>query len=62
MDTVEGSKGHSTLLTLNYIPFNFMIAYKINDQTISEVTDKINKIKNIIGLETFHKIVSKNLA
>ena len=58
MDTVEGSKGHSALLTLNYVPFNFMIAYKINEQTISEVTGKINKIKNIIGLETFHKIFS----
>ena len=58
MDTVEGTKGHSALLTLNYIPFNFMMAYKVNEQTISEVTDKINKIKNIIGLETFHKIFS----
>ena len=58
MDTVEGIKGHSALLTLNYIPFNFMMAYKVNEQTISEVTDKINKIKNIIGLETFHKIFS----
>ena len=58
MDTVEGTKGKSALLTLNYIPFNFMIAYKINEQTIYEVTDKINKIKNIIGLETFHKIFS----
>ena len=58
MDTVEGTKGHSALLTLNYIPFNFIIAYKIDEQTISEVTDKINKIKNIIGLETFHKIFS----
>ena len=47
MDTVEGIKGHSVLLTLNFIPFNFMIAYKLENQTISEVTKKINKLKNI---------------
>lgn len=56
MDTVEGIKGHSVLLTLNFVPFNFMIAYKIKNQTISEITDKINKIKKILGYELFHKI------
>ena len=53
---MEGIKGHSVLLTLNFIPFNFMIAYKMENQTISEVTDKINKIKNLLGYELFHKI------
>ena len=56
MDTVEGVKGHSVLLTLCFIPFNFMIAYKLNSQTISEVTDRINKLKQLLGYETFHKI------
>lgn len=56
MDTVEGIKGHSVLLTLNFVPFNFMIAYKLESQTISEVTDKINEIKKILGYELFHKI------
>lgn len=56
MDIVEGIKGHSALLTLNFVPFNFMIAYKIKSQTISEVTDKINKIKKLLGYELFHKI------
>ena len=56
MDTVEGIKGHSVLLTLNFIPFNFMIAYKLNSQTVSEVTDKINEIKKLLGYELFHKI------
>ena len=56
MDTVEGIKGHSVLLTLCFIPFNFMIALKLNNQTISEVTDKINSIKLILGFEMFHKI------
>lgn len=56
MDTVEGIKGHSVLLTLNFIPFNFMIAYKLNSQTVSEVTDEINKLKKLLGYELFHKI------
>ena len=56
MDTVEGIKGHSALFILNFIPFNFMVAYKLESQTISEVTDKINEIKAILGYELFHKI------
>ena len=56
MDTVEGVKGHSVLLTLNFVPFNFMLAYKLESQTISEVTDKMNDIKKVLGYELFHKI------
>ena len=56
MDTVEGIKGHSVLLTLCVIPYNFIFAYKIDSQTILAVTDKINNIKNVLGYETFHKI------
>lgn len=56
MDTVEGIKGHSVLLTLCLIPFNFMLAYKLEEQTISEVTNKINDLKKILGYELFHKI------
>ncbi len=56
MDTVEGIKGHSVLLTLCLIPSNFMFALKLNSQTISEVTDKINFIKKILGFESFHKM------
>lgn len=56
MDTVEGIKGHSALLTLNFVPFNFMLAYKLKIQTISEVTDKINDLKKLLGYELFHKI------
>ena len=58
MDTVEGIKGHSLLLTLCFIPFNFMIALKLDSQTISEVTNKINNLKSILGYETFHKLFS----
>lgn len=56
MDTVEGIKGHSALLTLSFVPFNFMLAYKLKTQTISEVTDKINELKKLLGYELFHKI------
>lgn len=56
MDTVEGIIGHSVLLTLCFVPMNFMIAYKLEAQTITEVTDKINLIKKIIGNEQFHKL------
>ena len=56
MDTVEGIKGHSVLLTLCFIPFNFMLAYKLSSQTISEVTDKMNNLKQLLGYELFHKI------
>ena len=44
------------LLTLCFIPFNFIIAYKLNSQTISEVIDKINKLKQLLGFELFHKL------
>ena len=43
MDTVEGIKGHSLLLTLCILPYNFLLAYKIEEQTISEITEKIKK-------------------
>lgn len=35
-----------------------MIACKLESQTISEVTDRINEIKAILGYELFHKIFS----
>lgn len=56
MDTVEGVKGHSLLLTLCIVPFNFLLAFKIKEQTISEVTNKINELKKLLGYELFHKI------
>ena len=55
MDTVEGIKGHSALLTLNFIPFNFMIACKLESQPISEVTDRINEIKKYLDMNYFTK-------
>ena len=45
MDTVERVKSHSLLLTLCILPYNFLLAYKIEEQTISEVIEKINRLK-----------------
>ncbi len=56
MDTVEGIKSHSVLLTLSFISFNFILTYKLKAQTISEVTDKINSLKKLVCYELFHKI------
>ena len=56
MDTVEGIKGHSLLLTLCIVPFNFLLAYKLNEQTISEVTKQIDELKKKLGYELFHKV------
>ena len=56
MDKVESVKEHYALLTLNFVPFNFMLAYKLKTQTISEVTDKINEFKKLLDYELFHKV------
>ncbi len=56
MDTVEGIKGHSVLLTLCIIPFNLLLAYKLEEQSIVQVTNSINKLKNELGYLLFHQI------
>ena len=56
MDTVEGIKGHSCLLTFCILPYDFLIAFKIESQTIAEVTDKVNNLKEKIGYILFHQI------
>ena len=56
MDTVEGIKGHSVLLTLFIKKFHLLLAYKLESQTIDEVTKIINKLKSILGYELFHKL------
>ena len=56
MDTVEGIKGHSILLTLCFVPFNFMIAFKMESQTVKEVSNKIASLKQLLGYELFHKL------
>lgn len=58
MDTVEGiiGIGQSCLLTLYLKQSGFLFIFKISEQTITCVNNKINEIKSTIGNEMFHKI------
>lgn len=58
MDTVEGiiGKGESCLLTLYLKQSNFLFIYKISEQNITCVNDKIKEMKSLIGNEMFHEI------
>ena len=56
MDTVEGVKGHSVLLTLYLVPLKLLLIYKLDNQTLSEVNKKILFLKQILGYELFHNI------
>lgn len=58
MDTVEGiiGKEQSCLLTLYIKEAEFLFIFKISEQTISCVNNKIKEIKSKIGNEMFHKI------
>lgn len=58
MDTVEGiiGKEQSCLLTLYLKISEFLFIFKISQQTISCVNNKISEIKKIIGNEAFHEI------
>lgn len=55
MDTVEGIKGHSVLLTLLWRNSNFMLIFKLEKQTTECVTKKFEYIKNTLGNELFYK-------
>ena len=59
MDTVEGIKGQNEtfLLTLEIVPINFLFIFKINSQTKDEVIKMLSFFKDIIGQETFDKIM-----
>lgn len=58
MDTVEGiiGKGQSCLLTLYIKEAEFLFIFKILEQTITCVNEKIKEIKLTISNELFHKI------
>jgi len=58
MDTVEGiiGKDQSCLLTLYIKEAEFLFIFKISEQTIACVNNKINWIKSTISNELFHKI------
>lgn len=58
MDTVEGiiRKGEACFLTLYLKQAKFLFIYKIPEQTITCVNNKIKEIKSLIGNEMFHEI------
>lgn len=59
MDTVEGIKENNApvILTLEIVEINFLFMFKIDSQTKNEVIKKLKYFKNIIGKETFDKIM-----
>lgn len=54
MDTVEGIKGESVLLTLLWRSSNFMLAYKLKNKDSESVSNFFINIKKLIGYEKFH--------
>lgn len=56
MDTVEGIKGESCLLTIHFITTSFMIAFKREYNDSNSVTNIFNRIYDQLGLELFRKL------
>ena len=55
LDTVEGVKGKECLLTMAFIPENFLLTFKMKKQNSEEVSRVFTEIKSIIGYENFYK-------
>lgn len=56
MDTVEGIKGESLLLTLLWRSSNFMLAFKIENKEADSVNFFFNYMKGYLGYEKFHEL------
>ena len=56
MDTVEGTKGDSVLLTLLWRNSNFMLAQKLENKTSDAVSQYFCYLKTILGYEKFHEL------
>lgn len=56
MDTVEGVKGESLLLTLLWRQANFMLAYKIENKETNSVNNFFINLKELLGYEQFHEL------
>lgn len=56
MDTVEGKKGESLLLTLLWRNSNFMLAYKIDTKEAVSVSNFYIYLKELLGYEKFHEL------
>ena len=56
MDTVEGVKGESVLLTLLWRNSNFMLAYKMENKDSESVSNFFINLKKLLGYEKFHTL------
>lgn len=56
MDTVEGAKGESCLLTIHFISCNFMLAFKRESNSSRSVTEIFNRLYDILGHDQFRII------
>jgi len=56
MDTVEGIKGESLILTLLWRSSNFMLAFKIENKEADSVNFFFNYMKGYLGYEKFHEL------
>lgn len=56
MDTVEGVKGESLLLTLLWRNSNFMLAFKIENKEAESVNFFFSYMKGYLGYEKFHEL------
>lgn len=56
MDTVEGIKGESLLLTLLWRQANFMLAFKIDNKEADTVNSVFINLKDLLGYERFHEL------
>ena len=56
MDTVEGIKGESLLLTLLWRQSNFMLAFKIENKEADSVNSFFSYLKGYLGFEVFHEL------
>ncbi len=56
IDTVEGIKGESLLLTLLWRQANFMLAFKIDNKEADTVNSFFINLKDLLGYERFHEL------
>lgn len=56
MDTVEGVKGESCLLTIHFVTSSFMIAVKRECNNSKSVIDFFNYVYDALGKETFQRL------
>jgi Transposase and inactivated derivatives, IS30 family len=55
LDTVEGVKGESVLLTLLFVKSNFLLAFKMEDKTVESVCRVFGDLKDSLQMKLFHE-------